>query len=98
MAAERRSKQEWRAILDRFESSGQTAQQFCVDNGFNAAYFSKQRVRLRQSAFVAVQAPAPKALVSAPAAVTVEVGRYTVRCGTDAPAGWIADLLTRLRR
>lgn len=46
----RRSAQEWRAIVSRYEHSGQTLKQFCAVEQLAPSTFSLWRRKLRQSA------------------------------------------------
>ena len=51
----RRTLDEWRELLDCFEQSGQTREQFCSDHGLALSTFGRWRKRLRRQA-----APSPK--------------------------------------
>ena len=46
----RRSAQEWRAIVSRYERSGQTRKQFCAAEQLAPSTFSLWRSKLRRSA------------------------------------------------
>ena len=46
----RRSAQEWRAIVSRYERSGQTRKQFCASEQLAPSTFSLWRSKLRRSA------------------------------------------------
>lgn len=46
----RRSAQEWRAIVSRYERSGQTLMQYCASEQLAPSTFSLWRRKLRQSA------------------------------------------------
>lgn len=46
----RRSAREWRAIVSRYERSGQTREQFCAAEDLAPSTFSLWRSKLRQSA------------------------------------------------
>jgi len=44
----RRSADQWRELLDRFNRSGQTQEQFCTAHDLGRSTFSRWRKRLRQ--------------------------------------------------
>ena len=44
----RRSQEQWRELLDRFERSGQTQEQFCAAHDLGLSTFSRWRKRLRR--------------------------------------------------
>ena len=44
----RRSQEQWSELLDRFERSGQTQEQFCTGHDLGLSTFSRWRKRLRQ--------------------------------------------------
>ena len=43
----RRSLEQWRELLDRFEYSGQTQEQFCAEHHLGLSTFGRWRKRLR---------------------------------------------------
>ncbi len=43
----RRSEDEWRELLVRFEHGGQSREQFCADQGLAVSTFSRWRQRMR---------------------------------------------------
>ena len=63
----RRSAEEWRAIMSRFERSGQTHGQFCAAEDLAPSTFSLWRRKLRQSAREANGASAFVELADSPA-------------------------------
>jgi len=44
----RRSLEQWRELLDRFEYSGQTQEQFCAEHHLGLSTFGRWRKRLRR--------------------------------------------------
>ncbi len=46
----RRSEEEWREIVQRFEASGQSQHEFCKSEGLTLASFTRWRRRLQASA------------------------------------------------
>ena len=44
----RRSAEQWRELLNRFEHSGQTREQFCTEQGLALSSFTRWRGKLRQ--------------------------------------------------
>lgn len=54
----RRSRQEWRSLVSRFEESGQTREAFCAETGISVSTLRRWSSRLRQQPRAAVsQAP-----------------------------------------
>ncbi len=45
----RRSRDEWRELLVRFEKSGQTRERFCLEQGVSLSSFSRWRQLLRDA-------------------------------------------------
>ena len=86
----RRSKAEWRALIEAQESSGVSVRAFCEARGLNENYFHKRRQALKGSAFAAVQVQ-PTAI-----GVVIRHGEASVEC-CGASATWIADVLKALR-
>ena len=54
----RRSPDQWRALFDHFERSGQTQEQFCAEQDLGLSTFSRWRQLLRE------KVPVPQALES----------------------------------
>lgn len=48
----RRTLEQWGDLLDRFEQSGQTREQFCADHDLGLSTFSRWRKRLRDQALL----------------------------------------------
>jgi hypothetical protein len=46
----RRSREEWRALLERFEHSGQSREQFCHEQGLTLSSFARWRRMLGKTA------------------------------------------------
>jgi hypothetical protein len=44
----RRNPEQWHELLDRFEHSGQTREQFCAEQGLGLSTFGRWRQRLRE--------------------------------------------------
>jgi hypothetical protein len=63
----RRNAEQWSGLLDRFEQSGQTLEQFCAEHDLGLSTFGRWRKRLRRQVV-----PAPK---SATDALFVELSR-----------------------
>lgn len=93
---QRRSPEQWLAIIDEYERSGLSRDAFCETRKLNLDYFGK-RLRLAKkskpspsSAFLPVRVRSE--------VVAVELGDVTVRCTTATPGTWIAELAAALRR
>jgi len=90
MSSKRRSRQEWRDLIARWQSSGVSATAFCAEHDINLAGFYKKRRELSTgSQFVPVRVREQ--------GVVVQVGEVGIRCSTATPVSWIADLVAALR-
>lgn len=95
MPKQRRSLTQWQAIIEEYETSGLTRDEFCRTHGLNTDYFSKRLRQLKKS-----QAPASAFLPVRvrSESIAVELGEVTVRCTPATPVAWIAELAAALRR
>ena len=93
MASTRRSPDEWRDLIGRWQQSGQSAKEFCATQGIGLAQFYKRRADLRtdvtDNRFVPVRVRTD--------AIVVQIGELSVRCSSDTPVSWLADLARALR-
>ena len=95
MAARRRSRQQWKELLDEFSSSHQTVEAFCSERGISPGYFLKKRAKLsQQNSLPFVRA---KVAVSAEP-ITVQIQDVQIRCTSSLPPVWLAELAAALRR
>jgi len=94
MPASRRSREEWRSLLESFEAESLSEEAFCVTHGMSLGYFRKKRALLaradRPSGFVRAQ-------VAVAEPITVQIQDVQIRCSTALPAAWIAELAAALR-
>ena len=95
MPKQRRTPEQWRAIIADYESSGLSREAFCRTRKLNLDYFGK---RLRQSKRSKPSRPAFMPVRVRQEGVVVEMGDVTVRCTAETPVTWIADLAASLRR
>jgi hypothetical protein len=97
MSQRRRTPSEWDEVFREFTTSGLSAVSFCKERGLNAGYFGKRHRQWRQGRSTSfVRAQVRK--VSPSVGITLELPDLTLRCSADTPPGWVADLVTRLRR
>jgi hypothetical protein len=92
---QRRSPEQWQAIITDFESSGLSREAFCESRKLNLDYFGK-RLRLATTATPLRSAFVPARVRTE--GIGIELGDVTVRCTTATPVSWIADLAAALRR
>lgn len=78
----RRSIDEWRELIARFEQSGQTIKQFCAQQGLALSTFNRWRHRLRTDCREVAQ--------GSPDAVFVELSRDDGPCAVTSP--WDVEL------
>ena len=91
----RRSEDAWRELVVRFEQSGQTREQFCLDQGLALSTFSRWRQRLRSTVQEAATASADAVFVElAPEETLATAARPT----WDVELQLGADVVLRLRR
>ena len=95
MPKQRRSPEQWQAIIAEYESSGLSRDEFCEARKLNLDYFGK---RLRLSKKAKPSRPVFMPVHVRSEGITVELGDVTVRCTTGTPVSWIADLAAALRR
>jgi hypothetical protein len=95
MPKQRRSLNQWQAIIAEFHSSGLSRDEFCTLRKLNREYFSK---RLRSSKKSTPSRPAFLPVRVRSEAIAIELGDVTVRCSTEVSVAWIADLAAALRR
>jgi len=95
MAGKRRTKDEWQQLIAEFEAGDESPTIFCRNRGISTSNFYKRRsgrVYSVPSSFVAAQRTAPSACV-----LTVQVGETVIRCDTQTPVTWVAELVAALR-
>jgi hypothetical protein len=92
---QRRSPEQWQAIIAEYETSGLSREEFCKARRLNLDYFAK-RLRLSKKAKPSQPSFMPVRVRSE--GIAIELGDVTVRCTTGTPVPWIADLAAALRR
>lgn len=95
MAGQRRTKNEWKQLITEFEAGSEDATTFCCNRGISTSNFYKRRTGRSynsSSTFVSARRVAPSVC-----ALSVQVGEVVVRCDTQTPVGWVAELVTALR-
>ncbi len=95
MSKRRRSAAEWQTLLAEFESSDQPVAEFCRDRDLNQNYFVKRRGQWRKG--LATPFVTAKLRVSS-APITIQVQDVSIRCSAQTSPGWLASLVTALRR
>ena len=90
----RRSADEWQQLFVDFEASSETVAAFCAPRGLSAMYFGK-KYRSHKSSFVGVSIKSASKPVAHP--VTLQIGDVFVRCDSNTPTHWLADLAAALR-
>ena len=91
----RRSREQWRELVARFEQSGQERKEFCAEQGLSLGSFTQWQRKLRE--------PVPGGANASEEAVFIELPR--AQAGAAAPTGsWELELqlgagvVLRLRR
>lgn len=91
----RRTKAQWRALIEEHSQSGLTAVEFCRQRGINDKYFS-----LRKQSLIKAE---PKSESFAVARITASVSTIEVKTGyatislpASHPATWLADFVKAL--
>ena len=90
----RRDENAWRELVVRFEQSGQTREQFCLDQGLALSTFSRWRQRLRSTVQEAATASADAVFVELAPEETLATAAPT----WDVELQLGADVVLRLRR
>ena len=90
----RRSEYAWRELVVRFEQSGQTREQFCVDQGLALSTFGRWRQRLR----LAVQEEATRSADAVFVELATEEALASAAPTWDVELQLGADVVLRLRR
>ena len=91
----RRSREQWRELLARFEQSGQTRERFCAEQGLSVGSFTQWRRKLREPVVAEANA--------AEETVFIELPRAEAAAATP-PGPWELELqlgagvVLRLRR
>ena len=95
MPARRRSREEWKLLLEACDSSEEGEEAVCAAHAKSLGYFRKKRALL-------ARARQPRGFVRAQVAVaepiTVQIQDVQIRCSTALPVAWIAELAAALRR
>lgn len=95
MSKRRRSAAEWHTLLTEFESSDQAVAEFCNDRDLNENYFIKRRGQWRKG----LATPFVTAKISVNSApITIQFQDVSIRCSAETSPGWLAHLVSALRR
>jgi len=96
MAVRRRTKTEWQVLIAEFEASGQSAKDFCAAQGLSSSNFFKRRQEVR----IAVVSPFVPTKISTgtTGSVVIDVLGTTIRCDSNVPTAWLAQLVSGLLR
>ena len=91
----RRSREEWKHLLDQQASSGQSTKQFCQEHGINEHYFSCVKSKLkqagrRQSRFQSIGTLAPIQMI------TLRQGDIVINLPPTIDPAWLAALAKQL--
>ena len=91
----RLTQDQWRALIDEYAASGQTAMAFCAERGIDNKYFSTKKSQLSKhsstSGFIAV-ATKPTESQS----IQLITGAAQLRIPTSVSAQWLADFIKAL--
>lgn len=91
----RRTAEQWLELVAEFEASGQSGKDFCTERGLCASHFYKKRRHMRRQAFAPVRVAAA---ATTPDPITIELRGMTIRCTSDTPAAWLAEVIGAVRR
>ncbi len=95
MRGSKRSDEQWQALFDEFERSGESAVTFCRERSLPAPYF---RTKYRRSSSQTRKAAFTKVQVAAPTtAVSISLGEGQIRCDATVPSDWVARLIRQLQ-
>jgi hypothetical protein len=100
----RKSQEEWSAIIEAHEESGESHKAFCAGRGLSVGTFRGWLYRLRRTgrgpstsvALLPVQVRMP-AQPPAPSGIVVAVADIEVRVAVGADVGYVAGLVAELR-
>lgn len=96
----RRTKEQWRALIQAQATSGLSATEFCKQHGLNDKYFSLRKQQLRQplsgSAFVPVAKAVGDSSKTVSSEFTLNYGRCTIQFKRAPAAAWLAELVQAL--
>lgn len=92
--ARRRTKAEWQTLVTQFDTSGQSAKAFCLAQGISSSNFFKRRQEVRGSAASSF-VPA-KVTTGHTGTVVIQVSGATIRCDSNTPTAWLAELVDTL--
>lgn len=91
----RRTQQQWQALIEEQQHSGETAAAFCKARGINDKYFSSMKSKLRADSkgagFLRVATPAPRG------EIVLSCAAVTLRLPSSCHPEWLAALVRELR-
>lgn len=90
----RRRADQWRALLRRFEQSGQTREQFCAEQGLALSTFSRWRGKMRRE----TRADAGDREEAVFVALSSDEAQASDRSGWDVELQLGSDVFLRLRQ
>ena len=95
MNRQRRTREQWQIIIDRFLRSGLNGSAFCQREGINSKSFYRAKSKLTGSQPTArfIQA---KSVSAAAAEVTVQLPGCRIQCSSLVSAEWLARLIKSL--